>query len=84
MNSRPESAIVVKAEHSMGILIKTIPVALTGSVAILASTPEWFAQPKPLDRLPAHQFDAAAPSVLVKGPPGQMVVRTSTCRKCAG
>ncbi len=64
----------------MGISIKTILLALAGTVAILASTPDWFAQQKPLDRLPAEQFDAAAPSALVKGPPGQMSVRSSTCR----
>ena len=72
--------MVVKAEHWMGISIKTILLALAASVANLASTPEWFAQQKPLDRLPAEQFDAGAPSALVKGSPGQMSVRSSTCR----
>ena len=60
--------------------MKTILLALAGTVAVPASTPDWFAQRKPLDRLPAEQFDAAAPSALVKGPPGQMSVRSSECR----
>ena len=60
--------------------MKTILLALAGTVAIPASTPDWFARQKPLDRLPAEQFDAAAPSALVQGPPGQMRVRSSACR----
>ena len=60
--------------------MKTILLALAGSVVILPSTPDWLAQQKPLDRLPAEQFDAAAPSALVNGPPGQMSVRSSACR----
>ena len=72
--------VVVQAKHLMGISTKPILLALAGSVAIPASTPDWFARQKPLDRLPAEQFDAAAPSALVKGPPGQMSVRSSACR----
>lgn len=72
--------VVVQTKHLMGISTKTILLALAGSVAIPASTPDWFAQQKPLDRLPAEQFDAAAPSALVKGSPGQMSVRSSACR----
>ena len=64
----------------MGISMKTVFLALAGTVAILASTPDWLARQKPLDRLPAEQFDAAAPSALVNGPPGQMSVRSSACR----
>ena len=64
----------------MRISIKAIFLVLARTVAILASTPDWLAQQKPLDRLPAEQFDAAAPSSLVYGPPGQMSVRSSVCR----
>ena len=60
--------------------MKTIVLALAGNVAILASTPDWLAQRKPFDRLPTEQFDAVPPSALVSGPPGQMSVRSSSCR----
>ena len=72
--------VVVQAKQLMGISMKTILLALSGTVAIPASAPDWFAQQEPLDRLPAEQFDAAAPSALVNGPPGQMSVRASACR----
>ncbi len=70
----------MQAKHLMGISMKAIFLTLAGTVAILASTPDWLGQQKPFDRLTAEQFDAAAPSALVAGPPGQMSVRSSACR----
>ena len=60
--------------------MKTILPALAVAAAILASPGTGLTQTKPLDRLPAEQFDAAPPSALVEGPPGRMSVRSSACR----
>ena len=61
--------------------MKTIGLTLAGAVAILASPADGLAQLEPFDRLPAEQFDATPPSAPIHGPPGQMRVRSSACRK---
>lgn len=60
--------------------MKTIWPALICVAAILAPAGQGFAQQLPFPRLPAEEFDAAPPSALVEGAPGEMRVRSTACR----